>query len=86
MEPAERVLEVLVREAPVERVDQEGVQLVTLATAEVGRVDDGEQRYASTCSSAMASTSSRIAIPSSTSSRVIVSGGTTMITFQCVIR
>lgn len=39
-----------------------------------------------TYSSAIASTSSRIAIPSSTSSRVIVSGGTTMITFQCVIR
>ena len=42
-------------------------------------------RYA-TYSSAIASASSRIAIPSSTSSRVIVSGGTTMITFQWVIR
>ena len=31
-------------------------------------------------------TSSRIATPSSASSRVIVSGGTTMTTFQCVIR
>ena len=31
-------------------------------------------------------TSSRIATPASTSSRVIVSGGTTMTTFQCVIR
>ena len=39
-----------------------------------------------TCSSAIASVSSRIASPSSTSSRVIVSGGTTMITFQCVMR
>ena len=38
------------------------------------------------CSSAMASASSRIATPSSTSSRVIVSGGTTMTTFQWVIR
>ena len=38
------------------------------------------------CSSAMASASSRIATPSSASSRVIVSGGTTMTTFQWVIR
>jgi hypothetical protein len=38
------------------------------------------------CSSAMERASSRIAIPSSISSRVIVSGGHTMITFQCVIR
>jgi hypothetical protein len=86
VEPAERVLDVLVREVPVERVDEERVQLVELWRGEVGRVDDGEQRYDSACSSTIASTSSRIAIPSSTSSRVIVSGGTTMITFQCVIR
>ncbi len=46
---------------------------------------DPASRY-SAYSSAMARTSSRIAAPSSTSSRVIVSGGTTMITFQCVIR
>jgi hypothetical protein len=39
-----------------------------------------------TYSSAIASVSSRMAMPSSTSSRVIVNGGTTMITFQCVIR
>jgi hypothetical protein len=38
------------------------------------------------CSSATESASSRMPIPSSSSSRVIVSGGTTMITFQCVIR
>ena len=37
-------------------------------------------------SSAIASASSRIPIPSSISSRVIVSGGQTMITFQCVMR
>jgi hypothetical protein len=37
-------------------------------------------------SSAIASASSRIPIPSSISSRVMVSGGHTMITFQCVIR
>jgi hypothetical protein len=37
-------------------------------------------------SSAIASASSRIPIPSSISSRVIVRGGQTMITFQCVIR
>ena len=39
-----------------------------------------------TYSSAIARASSRIAIPESTSSRVIVSGGTAMTTFQCVIR
>ncbi len=39
-----------------------------------------------TYSSAIARASSRTARPSSTSARVIVSGGTTMITFQCVIR
>jgi hypothetical protein len=37
-------------------------------------------------SSATASASSRIEIPSSTSSRVMVSGGQTITTFQCVIR
>ena len=49
------------------------------------RSSSGE-RYPSQYSSAIASASSRIAMPSSASSRVIVSGGTTMITFQCVIR
>ena len=39
-----------------------------------------------TYSSAIARTSSRTAIPSSTSSRVTVKGGTTMTTFQCVMR
>ena len=39
-----------------------------------------------TYSSAIESTSSRTATPSSASSRVTVRGGTTMITFQCVIR
>ena len=43
-------------------------------------------RHQLVCSSAIARASSRIAMPSSTSSRVIVSGGQTMITFQCVIR
>ena len=86
VQPAERVLEVLVREVPVERLDEERPELLALRPLEIGRVDDAEQRYESACSSAIASTSSRIAIPSSTSSRVIVSGGTTMITFQCVIR
>jgi hypothetical protein len=38
------------------------------------------------CSSATASASSRKAMPSSSSSRVIVSGGQTMTTFQWVIR
>ena len=37
-------------------------------------------------SSAIASASSKIPMPSSISSRVIVSGGHTMITFQCVMR
>ena len=39
-----------------------------------------------TYSSAIASVSSRMASPSSTSSRVTVNGGTTMTTFQCVMR
>ena len=43
-------------------------------------------RSYSTYSSAITRASSRIAIPSSTSSRVIVRGGTTMITFQWVMR
>jgi hypothetical protein len=45
-----------------------------------------DTRLQAACSSAIESTSSRIAMPSSISSRVIVSGGQTMITFQCVIR
>jgi hypothetical protein len=44
------------------------------------------QMLQATYSSAIARASSRMARPSSTSSRVIVSGGTTMITFQCVMR
>jgi hypothetical protein len=47
---------------------------------------DMNRIYQITYSSAVASASSRIAIPSSTSSHVIVSGGTTMITFQWVMR
>ncbi|MDX6513757.1 MAG: hypothetical protein QOE36_3261 [Gaiellaceae bacterium] len=43
-------------------------------------------RQASQYSSATVSTSSRIASPSSSSSRVMLSGGQTMTTFQCVIR
>jgi hypothetical protein len=48
--------------------------------------EEDAQMLQATYSSAIASASSRIATPSSSSSRVIVSGGTTMITFQCVIR
>jgi hypothetical protein len=48
--------------------------------------DDQIDVVQTACSSAIESTSSRIPIPSSISSRVIVSGGQTMITFQWVIR
>ena len=57
-----------------------------LARAAVGCLSRGGGRPQLTYSSAIASVSSRIATPASTSSRVIVSGGTTMTTFQCVIR
>jgi hypothetical protein len=50
---------------------------------EVGVVS---RRRQAAYSSAIASTSSRIPIPSSISSRVMVSGGQTMITFQWVMR
>jgi hypothetical protein len=50
---------------------------------EVGFVSRGRQ---AAYSSAIASASSRMAMPSSISSGVIVSGGQTMITFQWVIR
>src|SRR5919106_289276 len=56
------------------------------ARKRIASATDGAACYTSTYSSATASASSRIATPSSTSSRVIVSGGTTMITFQCVMR
>jgi hypothetical protein len=50
------------------------------------RGDDEVDVSQTVYSSAIASASSRIAMPSSISSRVIVSGGQTMTTFQCVIR
>ena len=55
---------------------------------DVGKPDNppGLFCHYAACSSAMESASSRVAMPSSISSRVIVSGGHTMITFQCVIR
>jgi hypothetical protein len=57
-----------------------------LAAGDVRRDDEVDVCRQTVCSSATASASSRMAIPSSSSSRVIVSGGQTMTTFQCVIR
>jgi hypothetical protein len=70
---------------------QRGVPFVALEwdilSGDVGEDDevDVASRQAA-YSSAIESASSRIPMPSSISSRVIVSGGATMITFQCVIR
>ena len=55
-------------------------------TRDVHEDDQVDVASQAACSSAIESTSSRIAMPSSISSRVIVSGGQTMITFQWVIR
>ena len=72
---------------PKRRVSLGSVERDVLA-CDVG--EDYEVDVVSRCqaaySSAIASASSRIPIPSSISSRVIVSGGHTMITFQCVMR
>ena len=56
------------------------------AARDVGSDDEVDVCRQTVCSSATASASSRTAMPSSSSSRVIVSGGQTMTTFQCVIR
>jgi hypothetical protein len=53
---------------------------------DVRRDDEVDVCRQTVCSSATASASSRTATPSSSSSRVIVSGGQTMTTFQCVMR
>jgi hypothetical protein len=53
---------------------------------DVGEEDEVDLDGQTVCSSAIASASSRMPIPSSSSSRVIVSGGQIMITFQCVMR
>jgi len=74
-----------------QRASQRGVPFVVLErdflSRDVGEDDevDVASRQAA-YSSAIESASSRIPMPSSISSRVIVSGGATMITFQCVIR
>ena len=74
-----------------QRASQRGVPFVVLErdflSRDVGEDDevDVASRQAA-YSSAIESASSRIQTPSSISSRVIVSGGATMITFQCVIR
>ena len=74
-----------------QRASQRGVPFVVLErdflSRDVGEDDevDVASRQAA-YSSAIESASSRIPTPSSISSRVIVSGGATMITFQCVIR
>jgi hypothetical protein len=60
-----------------------------LLTRDVGEDDEVgvvSRRRQAAYSSAIASASSRIPMPSSISSRVMVSGGQTMITFQWVIR
>jgi hypothetical protein len=57
-----------------------------LAARDVRSDDEVDVCRQTVCSSATASASSRTAMPSSSSSRVIVSGGQTMTTFQCVIR
>ena len=78
----------------VRRILEESCEVVTLDVPErdvlSGDVrEDDEVDVASrqaAYSSAIESASSRMPMPSSISSRVIVSGGQTMITFQCVIR
>ena len=55
-------------------------------SCEVGGDDEVDVRVYAAYSSATASASSRMEIPSSSSSRVMVSGGQTITTFQCVIR
>ena len=74
--------------APERRVSLGVVERDLLACdeGEDYEVDVVSRRRQAAYSSAMASTSSRIPMPSSISSRVIVSGGQTMITFQCVMR
>jgi hypothetical protein len=72
-------------ESPAERCVSLSVVERHFLACDVGEDDQIDVGQA-VCSSAMESASSRIAIPSSISSRVIVSGGQTMITFQCVIR
>ena len=74
-----------------QRASQRGVPFVVLErdflSRDVGEDDevDVASRQAA-YSSAIESASSRMPMPSSISSRMIVSGGQTMITFQCVIR
>jgi len=74
-----------------QRASQRGVPFVILErdalSGDVGEDDeiDVASRQAA-YSSAIESASSRMPMPSSISSPVIVSGGATMITFQCVIR
>ena len=75
-----------------QRAADRGIPLVVLErdflsgdVREDDEVDVASGRQAA-YSSAIASASSRMPMPSSISSRVIVSGGHTMITFQCVIR
>ena len=74
-----------------QRASQRGVPFVVLErdvlSGDVGEDDqvDVASRQAA-YSSAIESASSRMPMPSSISSRVIVNGGATMITFQCVIR
>ena len=76
-----------------QRATDRGVQLVRGdrdVTACDPRADDeldvGRVGAQTVCSSAIASASSRMAMPSSSSSRVIVSGGQIMIMFQWVMR
>ena len=76
-----------------ERAPDRGVQLVRgdrdVTACDPGADDEldvGPVCAQTVCSSAIASASSRMAMPSSSSSRVIVSGGQIMITFQWVMR
>ena len=74
-----------------QRASKRGVPFLVperdVLSGDVGENDEVEvaSRQAA-YSSAIDSTSSRMPMPSSISSRVIVKGGATMITFQCVIR
>ena len=74
-----------------QRASQRGIPFVVLER-DVLSGDEGEDDEVDVASrqaaysSAIESASSRMPMPSSISSRMIVSGGQTMITFQCVIR
>jgi hypothetical protein len=73
-----------------ERAPDCSVELVLgdrdVLAGEVGEDDEVDLVGQTVCSSAIASASSRMPMPSSSSSCVIVSGGQIMITFQCVMR